>query len=42
MDPFLGALLAQKNNEGFEEAVYYLSRTLIGTECCYNPVKKSA
>jgi len=38
--PFLSALLARKNNEGAEQAIYYLSRTLIGTESRYNPVKK--
>jgi len=40
MDHSLSALLAQKIDEGFEHAVYYLSRTLIGAECHYNPVKK--
>ena len=30
MDRSLGALLTQKNNEGAEEAIYYLSRTLLG------------
>jgi len=33
MDHSLGALLAQKNGEGFEQAIYYLSHTLIGAEC---------
>jgi len=32
MDHSLGALLAQKNDEGHEQAIYYLSRTLIGAE----------
>jgi len=40
MDHSLGALLTQKNNEGFEQAIYYLSRTLIEAEYRYNPVKK--
>jgi len=40
MDHSLGALLAQKNDEGFEQAIYYLSRTLIRAENCYNPVEK--
>ena len=40
MNHSLGALLAQKNDEGAEQAIYYLSRTLIGTESCYNSVKK--
>jgi len=30
MDHSLGALLAQKNDENHEHAIYYLSRTLIG------------
>jgi len=36
----LGALLAQKNEDGYEQAVYYLSRTLIGAEPHYNPIEK--
>jgi len=40
MDHSLGALLAQKNDEGFEQAIYYLSRTLIGAEYRYNPIEK--
>jgi len=32
MDHSLGALLAQKNDKGHEQAIYYLSRTLIGAE----------
>jgi len=28
MDSSLGALLAQKNDDGHEQAIYYLSRTL--------------
>jgi len=40
MDHSLGALLAQKNDDGHEQAIYYLSRTLIGAESCYNPIKK--
>jgi len=40
MDYFLGTLLAQKNDEGAEQAIYYLSRTLIGTKIRYNPVEK--
>jgi len=32
MDHSLGALLTQKNGEGYEQAIYYLSRTLIGAE----------
>jgi len=30
MDHSLGALLAQKNEDGHEQAIYYMSRTLIG------------
>ena len=40
MDHSLGALLAQKNEDGYEQAVYYLSRTLIGAESRYNPIEK--
>ena len=36
----LGALLAQRNDEGFEQAIYYLSRTLIGVKSHYYPVEK--
>ena len=40
MDHSLGALLAQKSDEGHEHAIYYLSRTLIGAESRYNPIEK--
>src|SRR5256886_11756473 len=40
MEHSLGALLAQKNNEGHEQAIYYLSRTMVGAEHRYNPVEK--
>ena len=40
MDHSLGALLAQKNDDGHEQAIYYLSRTLIGAESYYNPIEK--
>src|SRR3954466_10064880 len=40
MDHSLGALLAQHNDEGYEQAIYYLSRTLLGVEHRYHPVKK--
>jgi len=40
MDHSLGALLAQKNDEGARQAIYYLSRTFIGPDSCYNPVEK--
>jgi len=39
MDHSLGALLAQKNDDGHEHAIYYLCRTLIGVESRYNPIK---
>ena len=39
MDHSLGALLTQKNNEGFEQAICYLSRTLIEAESRYNTVE---
>jgi len=40
IDHSLGALLARKNDEGHEQAIYYLSRTLIGVESQYNPTEK--
>ena len=40
MDHSLDALLAQKNDEGYKQAIYYLSRTLIGAEPRYNPIEK--
>ena len=40
MDHSLGALLAQKKNNGHEQAIYYLSRTLIGAESRYNSIEK--
>jgi len=39
-DHSLGALLAQENDEGVEQAIYYLSRILIRVESCYNSVEK--
>jgi len=36
----LGALLAQKNDEDHKQAIYYLSRTLIGAESRYNLIEK--
>jgi len=32
MDYFLGVLLAQNNDHGHEQTIYYLSRTMIGAE----------
>src|SRR3954465_5744109 len=40
MDHSLGALLAQHNDEGYEQAIYYLSRTLLEAEHRYRPVEK--
>ena len=40
MDHSLGALLAQKDDNGHEQVIYYLSRTLIGAESRYNPIQK--
>src|SRR5436853_5774714 len=40
MEHSLGALLAQHNDEGHEQAIYYLSRTLLGAEHRYHPVEK--
>jgi len=36
----LGALLAQNNDQGHEQAIYYLSRTMTGAEHRYNPIEK--
>ena len=36
----LGALLAQHNEDGKENALYYLSRTLVGAEKNYTPIEK--
>jgi len=40
MDHSLQVLLAKNNNQGYEQAIYYLSRTIIGAEHCYNSVEK--
>ena len=36
----LGALLAQQNEEGKENALYYLSRMFVGAENNYTPIEK--
>lgn len=36
----LGALVAQHNDEGHEQVVHYLRRTMIGAYSKYNPIKK--
>ena len=40
MDHSLGAFLAQNNDQGHEQVIYYLSRTMIGAEYRYNPIEK--
>ena len=40
MDHFLGALLTQNNDQRHKQAIYYLSRTMIGAEHRYNPIEK--
>ena len=40
MNHSLGAMQAQKDDNGREQAIYYLSRTLIGEKSRYNPIKK--
>jgi len=40
MDHSLGALLTQKDDNGHEQAIYYLSRILIEVESRYNPIEK--
>lgn len=37
LDHALDTLLAQANNEGHKQAIYYLSRSMIGAEHRYNP-----
>jgi RNase H-like domain found in reverse transcriptase len=36
----LGALLAQENEQGKENALYYLSRMMVGAEHGYTPIEK--
>jgi len=38
IDHSLGDLLAQFNDQGHEQAIYYLSRTMIGAEHRYNSI----
>jgi len=40
MDHSLGALLAQNNDQNHEQVIYYLSRTMIRAEHCYNLIEK--
>ena len=39
-EQLLGVLLAQKNDEGKKNALYYLSRMLNGMELNYSPIEK--
>ena len=41
LDGSLGALLAQRNAHRKENALYYLSRTLVGAEVNYSPIEKT-
>jgi len=41
MNHSLGASMAQNNDQGTEQAIYYLSRIMIGAEYHYNESKKS-
>ncbi|KAK2976716.1 hypothetical protein RJ640_013972 [Escallonia rubra] len=40
MDTSLGALLAKHNDQGKENAMYYLSQTLVGVELRYTTMEK--
>jgi len=40
IDHSLRALLAQNNDQNHEQTIHYLSRTMIGADHCYNPIKK--
>jgi len=40
MDHSLGTLLAQNNDQGYEQAIYYLSRTMVRVEHQYKPIEK--
>jgi len=40
MNLSLGSLLAQNNDQGYEHAIYYLSRTMIEAEHWYIPIEK--
>jgi len=40
MDHSLGALLVQDNDQGHEQTIYYLSRTMIVAKHRYNPIEK--
>jgi RNase H-like domain found in reverse transcriptase/Reverse transcriptase (RNA-dependent DNA polymerase) len=40
LDKFLGALLAQENQDDNQNAMYYLSRMMVGAEHGYSPIEK--
>ena len=40
MNHSLGALRAQNNDQGHDQAIYYLSMTIIGVEHQYNLIEK--
>jgi RNase H-like domain found in reverse transcriptase len=40
LDGSLGALLAQENQDGNQNALYYLSRIMVGAEHGYSPIEK--
>ena len=40
IDHSLGALLAQNNDQGYGQAIYYLSRAMIRAEHRYYPIEK--
>jgi len=40
MDHSLGALLDQKDDDGHEQTIYYLTKTLIGAKSRYNLIEK--
>ena len=40
MNHFLRALLAQNNDQSYEQAIYYLSRIMIGAEHHYNRIEE--
>jgi len=40
MDHSLRDLLAQNNGRNHEQAIYYLSRMMIGAKHYYNPIEK--
>ena len=41
IDHSLGALLVKNNDQNYEQAIYYLSRTMIVVEHRYDPIEKA-